>query len=132
MGLSWQQGPLGRNPNGQFLTPDMPQRVVYAEPLRRRMRAELGGTTVVETDNAGVLFQAGRYPVAYFPREDFAEGALRPIEHRSQHPGLGETAWFEVVGETRQAPRGAWEYVALPEHASILAGKVALAWRAMD
>ena len=39
MGLSWQQGPLGRNPHGQFLVPDMPQRVLYAEPLRRRMRA---------------------------------------------------------------------------------------------
>ena len=132
MGLSWQQGPLGRNPNGQFLIPDMPQRVLYAEPLRRHMRAELGGTTVVESDDAVVLFEPGRYPVAYFPREDFAEGALRPIEHRSQHPDLGETAWFEVVGDTRQAPRGAWEHVALPEHASILAGKVALAWRAMD
>ena len=25
MGLSWQQGPLGRNPNGQFLVPGMPR-----------------------------------------------------------------------------------------------------------
>ena len=37
MGLSWQQGPLGRNPNGQFLVPAMPERVLYAEPLRRRL-----------------------------------------------------------------------------------------------
>jgi hypothetical protein len=29
MGLSWQQGPLGRNPNGQFLVPGMPDRVLY-------------------------------------------------------------------------------------------------------
>jgi hypothetical protein len=41
MGLSWQQGPLGRNPNGQFLVPGMPERVLYAEPLRRRLRAVL-------------------------------------------------------------------------------------------
>ena len=41
MGLSWQQGPLGRNPNGQFLVPGMPQRVLYAEPLRRRMADDM-------------------------------------------------------------------------------------------
>ncbi len=132
MGLSWQQGPLGRNPNGQFLAAGVPQRLLYAEPLRRRMRAELGGRTVVQSDDAVLLFEPGRYPVAYFPIGDFAEGALRPTDHRSTHPELGETAWFEVVGGTRGAGRGAWQHVALPGHAAILEGKVALAWRAMD
>jgi uncharacterized protein (DUF427 family) len=132
MGLSWQQGPLGRNPNGQFLVPGMPERVLYAEPLRRRLRAELGGRTVVQSDNAVLLFEPGRYPVAYFPREDFADGALERTDHTTRHADLGETAWFEVVRGTRSAARAAWEHVALPEHASLLAGKVALAWRAMD
>jgi uncharacterized protein (DUF427 family) len=132
MGLSWQQGPLGRNANGQFLVPAMPERVLYAEPLRRRLRAELGGRTVVESDDAVLLFEPGRYPVAYFPLADFAAGALQPADHRSEHRDLGETAWFEVVGGTRRAARGAWQHVALPDHAAILDGKVALAWRAMD
>ena len=132
MGLSWQQGPLGRNPNGQFLVPGMPERVLYAEPLRRRLRAELGGRTVVQSDDAVVLFEPGRYPVAYFPLADFADGVLRPGDHRSRHRDLGETAWFEVVGDTRSADRGAWQHVALPAHAAILTGMVALAWRAMD
>jgi uncharacterized protein (DUF427 family) len=132
MGLSWQQAPLGRNPNGQFLVPGMPERVLYAEPLRRRLRAELGGRTVVRSDDAVLLFEPGRYPVAYFPLADFAAGALEPIDHRSHHRDLGDTAWFEVVGGTRRARRGAWQHVAPPAHASILAGKVALAWAAMD
>jgi uncharacterized protein (DUF427 family) len=132
MGLSWQQGPLGRNPNGKFLTPGMPERVLYAEPLRRRLRAELGGRTVVQSDDAVVLFEPGRYPVAYFPLADFTAGVLRPTDHRSEHRDLGATAWFEVIGGTRQAARGAWQHIALPDHAAILEGKVALAWRAMD
>jgi uncharacterized protein (DUF427 family) len=132
MGLSWQQGPLGRNPNGQFLMPGVPQRVLYAEPLRRRMRAELGGQTVVQSDGVAILFEPGRYPVAYFPIDDFADEVLRPVEHRSAHPDLGETAWFEVVSGEGRAPRGAWQHIALPGHAAILEGKVALAWRAMD
>jgi uncharacterized protein (DUF427 family) len=132
MGLSWQQGPLGKNPNGAFLVPGLPERLLYAEPLRRRMRAEIGGRTVVESDDAVVLFEPGRYPVAYFPIADFAEGALRPIEHRSEHSELGATAWFEVVGDTRSAARGAWQHIAPPEHAAILRDRVALAWRGMD
>jgi uncharacterized protein (DUF427 family) len=132
MGLSWQQGRLGRNPNGRFLVPAMPERVLYAEPLRRRLRAELGDRTVVQSDDAVLLFEPGRYPVAYFPLADFADGALRPSDHRSEHRDLGETAWFMVVGDARQAARGAWQHVALPDHAAILEGKVALAWRAMD
>jgi uncharacterized protein (DUF427 family) len=132
MGLSWQQGPLGRNPNGKFLTPGMPERVLYAEPLRRRLSAAIGGRTVVQSDDAVLLFEPGRYPVAYFPLADFAEGALRPTDHRSEHRDLGETAWFEVIGDTRQAARGAWQHIDLPAHATMLGDKVALAWRAMD
>jgi uncharacterized protein (DUF427 family) len=110
----------------------MPERVLYAEPLRRRLRAELGGSTVMQSDDAVLLFEPGRYPVAYFPLADFADGALRPADHRSEHRDLGETAWFEVIGGMRRAARGAWQHVALPEHAAMLDGKVALAWRAMD
>jgi len=128
MGLSWQQGPLGRNPNGRFLVPDMPERVLYAEPLRRRLRAELDGRTVAESDDAVLLFEPGRYPVAYFPRRDFAPGALVESDRRTTHADLGETAWFEVAGR----PRAAWQHVDLPAHAAILADHVALAWRAMD
>lgn len=46
MGLSWQQGPLGRDPIGTLLTgTPMPERVLYLEPLRRRMSVELGYDT---------------------------------------------------------------------------------------
>ena len=132
MGLSWQQGPLGRNPNGQFLVPGMPERVLYAEPLRRRMHVELAGRTVVSSDHAVLLFEPGRYPVAYFPLSDFTQGMLTPSEHRTTHPQLGDTAWFEVCNPRRRAARAAWQHVALPEHAVILEGKAALAWATMD
>jgi uncharacterized protein (DUF427 family) len=128
MGLSWQQGPLGRNPHGRFVVPGVPERLLYAEPLRRRLRAERAGRTVVQSDDAVLLFEPGRYPVAYFPPADFAPGVLAPSEHRTRHPELGETAWFAVDG----ADRAAWQHVAPPPEAAMLEGMVALAWRAMD
>src|SRR5438067_1061154 len=98
MGLSWQQGPLGRDPNGTFLTaPPMPERVLYLEPLRRRMSVELGGRIIARSDHALVLFEPARYPVAYFPIGDVDAGVLQPSDHESTHQDLGRTRWFDAA-----------------------------------
>jgi len=134
MGLSWQQGPLGRNPNGAFVTATaMPERVLYLEPLRRRMSVELGGSIVARSDDVVLLFEPARYPVAYFPVSDVAEGAPRAIDRRTMHPDLGDTRWFDVVcDDRRRAPRAAWQHVDPPPQADALRETVAFAWRAMD
>ena len=134
MGLSWQQGPLGRTPNGAFLTTTpMPERMLYAEPLRRRMSVELAGSIVARTDDAVLLFEPGRYPVAYFPIGDIAAGVLEPTDRRTTHPDLGETHWFDVVrGDGEVTRRAAWQHVDPPGQAARLRDTVAFAWRAMD
>ena len=44
MGLSWQQGPLSPGAVGRFLVPEpLPERLLYVEPLRRRMRVRFAG-----------------------------------------------------------------------------------------
>jgi uncharacterized protein (DUF427 family) len=134
MGLSWQRGPLGRNPNGTFLsaTP-MPDRVLYMEPLRRRMSVELGGSTIARSDDAVILFEPSRYPVAYFPIGDIDRDVLQHSDHESTHPDLGRTKWFDVVGgDDEITKRGAWQHVDPPEQAAALRGTVAFAWRTMD
>jgi len=134
MGLSWQQGPLGRNPVGTFIsaTP-MAERALYLEPLRRRMSVELGGSVVSRSDDATLLFEPARYPVAYFPVADIADGALQASDHVSTHRELGETRWFDVVGgDGKVARRGAWQHVDPPAQAAALRDTVAFAWRAMD
>ena len=51
MGLAWQQGPLASGAVGRFLVPDpLPERMLYAEPLRRRMRVRFGGTWIADSD----------------------------------------------------------------------------------
>jgi hypothetical protein len=43
MGLAWQQGPLAVGSVGHFLTAQpLPERLLFVEPLRRRMRVRLG------------------------------------------------------------------------------------------
>src|SRR5262245_15954193 len=99
MGLSWQQGPLGRNPNGTFITATpMPERVLYVEPLRRLMSVRLAGREIARSDGALILFEPGRYPVAYFPIGDIEHGVLQPADHETTHLDLGKTTWLHVVG----------------------------------
>jgi uncharacterized protein (DUF427 family) len=129
MGLSWQQGPLGTKPVGQFLVPEpLPERMLFAEPLRRRMRVRLNDEWVADSEDVVLLHEPNRYPVAYFPLDDVADGVLAPDNRTTAHRDLGQTAWFSV----NNVPRAAWQHTDLPKHADILRDRVAFAWRAMD
>ncbi|HTZ28343.1 MAG TPA: DUF427 domain-containing protein [Streptosporangiaceae bacterium] len=133
MGLAWQQGPLAPGAIGRFLVPGpLPGRLLYAEPLRRRMRVRFGGAWIADSDDVVLLHEPGRYPVAYFPLGAVTEGALQPGEHATRHPDLGPTSWYTARAGERSTPRAAWRHTGLPDHASELKGRVAFAWRAMD
>jgi uncharacterized protein (DUF427 family) len=133
MGLAWQQGPLAPGAIGRFLVPDsLPERVLFAEPLRRRMRVLFGGEWIAQSDDVVLLHEPGRYPVAYFPKADVVAGVLEPIDRTSEHGELGSTAWYAVRVGDHEAHRGAWEHTSLPAFADMLAERVAFAWHAMD
>jgi uncharacterized protein (DUF427 family) len=129
MGLFWQQGPLGGTAVGRFLTPEpLPERLLYAERLRRRMRVQYAGEWIADSEDVILLHEPGRYPVAYFPLADVRAEVLTEAPRQTQHRDLGTTTWY-TVGTT---DRAAWQHVDLPKYADELAGRVAFAWRAMD
>lgn len=133
MGLSWQQGPLGGRSIGRFLVEQpLPERLLFAEPLRRRMRVRFGDEWIADSEDVTLLHEPGHYPVAYFPRSDVKAGVLSEPARTTKHRELGETAWFAVTAGGRTAERAAWQHVALPDHADELKDRVAFAWRAMD
>jgi uncharacterized protein (DUF427 family) len=133
MGLAWQQGPLAPGAVGHFLVPEpLPQRLLYAEPLRRRMRVRFGGEWIADSEDVLLLHEPGHYPVAFFPLADLRSGVLVAENRTTQHRELGDTAWFTVTAGDRTAPRSAWQYRVPPDHAGELRDRVAFAWRAMD
>ncbi|MFG1810241.1 DUF427 domain-containing protein [Streptomyces sp. NPDC049040] len=133
MGLSWQQGPLSPTRIGRFLTPEpLPERLLFAERLRRRMRVRFHGEWIADSEDVVLLHEPGRYPVAYFPRADVRAGVLTGGDRVTHHKDLGDTAWYAVHAGGADAERAAWEFTGLPDHASELAGRIAFAWRAMD
>jgi uncharacterized protein (DUF427 family) len=133
MGLSWQQGPLSTGAIGRFLVPDpLPKRLLYAEPLRRRMRVRFGGRWIADSEDVVLLFEPRRYPVAYFPEAAISRESLQRNEHTTRHEDLGLTSWYTVQAGEQSAPRGAWQHVELPAYASELQGRIAFAWPAME
>jgi uncharacterized protein (DUF427 family) len=133
MGLSWQQGPLATGAIGRFLIPDpLPERLLFAEPLRRRMRVKFGDRWIADSADVVLLHEPARYPVAYFPIGDIVTGVLEVAERTTQHRDLGETTWYTVTAGDSSKTRAAWQHTALPDHAGELKGRVAFAWRAMD
>jgi uncharacterized protein (DUF427 family) len=96
------------------------------------MRVLFGGAWVADSEHVLLLFEPGRYPVAYFPESDVSLKALERSEHTTRHPDLGLTSWYTVKAGERQAARAAWQHVELPSYASELRERIAFAWRAMD
>ncbi|MFY9649113.1 DUF427 domain-containing protein [Trebonia sp.] len=96
------------------------------------MRIRFDNTWIADSEQAILLHEPGHYPVAYLPIEHVEEGVLLPTDRITTHRDLGATRWFTVAGPGRRGERAAWTHTDLPEHASVLAGHVAFAWRAMD
>lgn len=132
MGLAWQQGPLAMRSVGHFLTPEPLPRLLFVEPLRRRMRVQLGDAWIADSQDVVLLHEPGRYPVAYFPHGDVTAGVLVEDGHVTEHADLGPVKWFSARVSDRNVKRAAWQYGALPAHAAELNGRVAFAWRGMD
>src|SRR5262249_37095967 len=96
------------------------------------MRVRFAGTWIADSERALLLFEPGRYPVAYFPESDIAPGTLERTEHTTRHADLGLTSWYTVRAGAHRAARGAWQHIELPWCAQELLARVAFAWRAMD
>jgi uncharacterized protein (DUF427 family) len=96
------------------------------------MRVWFGGNWIADAEDVILLFEPGRYPMAYFKESEVSPGTLERSGHTTQHPDLGPTAWYTVHARDKTAPRGAWQHTALPAYAQELLGRVAFAWPAMD
>jgi uncharacterized protein (DUF427 family) len=96
------------------------------------MRVRFGGTWIADSENVLLLFEPGRYPMAYFKEADVSPGTLQHTGHTTRHPDLGLTSWYAVDAGDKTAARGAWQHTDLPDYASELQGRIAFAWPAID
>ncbi|WP_448615471.1 DUF427 domain-containing protein [Modestobacter sp. URMC 112] len=111
---------------------DYPQAITppdQVEPVPRRVRAVLAGTTVVDTTRARYVWEWPPYPQYYLPLADVRPGVLVD-EQRSRRAARGTAHRHGVrVGETSR-PDAADVY--REDAAEGVAGTVRFDWAAMD
>ena len=101
----------------------------HVEPVPRRIRAVLGGTTVLDTTRARYVWEHPAYPQYYVPLEDVLEGALRD-EGAVESTSRGDAARHALaVGPTVRAGAAlVLTNASVPE----LQGTVRFDWSALD
>jgi uncharacterized protein (DUF427 family) len=131
MSLSLGSGPLTRDPAGAFnfdIDGAAPAHRIYFADFQPRVRAVIGGVTVLDTTRAKLLYESGIAPRLYAPVEDYAADALEPTGHTSHCPFKGDASYWTVAGRENAL----WGYEQPLEEASWLAGHAALYPEAAD
>src|ERR1044071_369192 len=122
MSLTHAPGPLAGDPGHTNFAIEGPKHRLLATPLPRRIRAELGGETVIDTEGALLLHETGLKPALYVPLADVREDALTRTGHATHCPFKGDASYRSVTAGGRTAENALWVYDAPLEPAAWLDG----------
>lgn len=110
--LALGTGPFGRQSAGTFnfevTAPD--GHVLYFEECPKRVRAEFGGETVVDSRGVRILHETGHLPVYYFPEGDLREDLLAGSGRTTHCPFKGDAVYRSVRVGDRTAEDALWSY----------------------
>jgi uncharacterized protein (DUF427 family) len=102
-----------------FLHPRNPYHRVDYLPTRRRLRVEVAGTTLVDTEGAIVAYETALEPVLYVDRDVIRTDLLVPTSTTTYCPYKGTASyWSAVIGDV-VIDDVAWSYET-PRHESEL------------
>jgi uncharacterized protein (DUF427 family) len=101
------------------------------EPCDRRVRVELGGERIAESDRALRVLETSSPPTIYVPLKDVRDGALRTAKGTTECEWKGTASYFDAISGDRVRPRAAWHYPEprpgyeqLRDHVAFYAGRV--------
>ncbi len=133
MTLTLGRGPFGPQSTGQFNFERVgPAHALYWEDWPRRIRAELGGETVVDSRRGKLLHETGLLPVQYFPLDDVRTDLLDATDHTTHCPFKGDASYWTVRAGDQVAENAVWGYPKPLEGAPDLIGYAAVYYDRMD
>lgn len=137
MSLTMGTGPLAGEPGGAFnfdLDRATEHRIFF-EVYPRRLRAVVGGRTVVDTTGARLLHETNIPPVAYVPFEDLDPSLLTRAAHSTHCPFKGDASYWSLeLPDDDDDVRAdfVWAYEQPLAGAEWLKGFAALYWNRVD
>ena len=127
MSLTLGGGPLATpGPEAVNYAIDGPGHRLLLHPFPRRVRAMLGGETVLDTERGQLLHESNLLPVLYLPLADARQELLEPTDHSTHCPFKGDASYWTLRagGEVRE--NAVWTYREPLPAAPWLEGLVAL------
>lgn len=110
MSLTRADGPLAARPADANYSIDGPAHRIFFHAFPRRLRAELAGETVIDTQNARLLHETNIRPRLYVPLSDVRADVLEATDTTSHCPFKGDATYRSVrVGE-RLSDDALWLY----------------------
>ncbi|HET9118349.1 MAG TPA: DUF427 domain-containing protein [Pseudonocardiaceae bacterium] len=106
------------------------RRVVHAEvggDAVQRVAFVMGGKTIASTTRAWRVLETSHLPTNYLPRDAFfAERVMSETSGSSWCEWKGQATFYDLVTETRIAPKAAWSYLNPSPEFEPIAGAVAV------
>ncbi len=112
MSLTRGGGPLSGRPAG-VANLDLgahPGHALYWEPHRRRIRGEIGGETLLDTEGGMLLHETGLLPVLYVPEADLRADLLVATDHHTTCPFKGVASYRSIRLPDRTVENAVWSY----------------------
>jgi uncharacterized protein (DUF427 family) len=102
------------------------------EASPKRVRVIVNGKTIADSLCAGLLFETGRQPVYYFPREDVRMDLMERTGSRTHCPYRGDASYWTVTVGNRAVENAVWSYEQPPPGMAQIRDRVAFHWDRVD
>ena len=122
MSLTQTPGPLAGTPGPTNYAIEGPKHRLLATPIPRRVRAELGGEVVIDTEGAVLLHETGLRPALYVPLTSIRSDTLSRTDHSTHCPFKGDASYRTITVGDGVAENALWVYDEPLEPASWLDG----------
>src|SRR6266508_4226263 len=133
MSLTLGPGPLGTQPGGEANYSIVgPKHRIWFQAHPRRMRAEIGGRTVLDTVHGHLLHESNIPPRLYVPLDDFDRELLAPTDHTTHCPFKGDASYCSVRVGDDVRENAVWAYRVPKPEAAWLAPFASLYWERAD
>jgi uncharacterized protein (DUF427 family) len=110
MSLTLPPGPLSGSPAPANYTIDGPAHRLLLTPFPRRVRGELGGEVVIDTENAHLVHETGIKAQLYVPLADVRAELLERTDHSTHCPFKGDASYRTIRVGDRVAENALWVY----------------------
>ncbi len=101
-------------------------------PTSKRVRALLGGVTLVDTQNAILVKEGPRPPRYYVPIADITQECFTSTPHTTVCPYKGSASYWTIAAGGKSVENAAWAYRDPAEIVGAIKGYLSLEWAAAD